>query len=42
MQPINPNVRRWRQEATDDPEGFWGRAAEQLLAQRAVLPLEIE
>jgi acetyl-CoA synthetase len=30
MQPINPIVRRWRQDATDDPEGFWGRAAEQL------------
>src|SRR3989454_12062235 len=23
-------VRAWRREATDDPEGFWGRAAEQL------------
>src|SRR5438128_8995843 len=23
-------VRAWRREATDDPEGFWGRAAAQL------------
>ena len=23
-------VRAWRREATDDPEGFWGRAAEQV------------
>ena len=23
-------IRAWRREATDDPEGFWGRAAEQL------------
>ncbi len=30
MQPINPIVRRWRQEATEHPEEFWGRAAAQL------------
>ncbi len=30
MEPINPIVQRWRQEATTDPEGFWGRAAEAL------------
>jgi len=30
MDLINPIVRRWRQEATDDPDAFWGRAAEQL------------
>ena len=30
MEPINPIVRRWRQEATTDPEGFWARAAEEL------------
>ena len=30
MQPVNPIVRRWRQDATDDPDAFWGRAAEQL------------
>src|SRR2546422_8176944 len=23
-------VRAWRREATDDPEGFWGRAAEEI------------
>src|SRR2546426_2615028 len=23
-------VRAWRREATDDPEGFWGRAGEQV------------
>src|SRR5258708_39479657 len=23
-------VAAWRKEATDDPEGFWGRAAEEL------------
>jgi acetyl-CoA synthetase len=30
MQPINPIVRRWRQDATEQPEQFWARAAEQL------------
>jgi len=30
MQPINPTVRRWRQDAAEDPDQFWGRAAEQL------------
>jgi acetyl-CoA synthetase len=30
MQPVNPIVRRWRQEATENPEAFWARAAEQL------------
>jgi acetyl-CoA synthetase len=30
MQPINPIVRRWRQDATDNPDQFWARAAEQL------------
>jgi acetyl-CoA synthetase len=27
MEVINPIVRRWKQEATADPEGFWARAA---------------
>ena len=30
MQPVSPIVRRWRQEATDDPEQFWARAAAEL------------
>jgi acetyl-CoA synthetase len=30
MEPINPIVRRWQQDAARDPEGFWARAAEQL------------
>lgn len=30
MQPIHPNVRRWRQDAADDPEQFWARAAAEL------------
>src|SRR5258706_3220024 len=30
MQPINPIVRRWRQAATEQPDEFWARAAEQL------------
>ncbi len=30
MDLINPIVRRTREDATADPEGFWGRAAEQL------------
>src|SRR5207245_1695918 len=27
MSVMNPIVRRWRQEATDDPEAFWAGAA---------------
>ncbi len=27
MEVINPIVKRWVQEAREDPEGFWGRAA---------------
>ena len=27
-------VLAWRREATDDPEAFWGRAAEQVPVQR--------
>src|SRR5689334_21020985 len=30
METINPNVRRWRQDATDDPDGFWAKAARRL------------
>jgi acetyl-CoA synthetase len=30
MELINPLVRRWREDATHDPDGFWGRAAEAL------------
>src|SRR5437867_7956397 len=30
MQPVNPIVRRWRQDATENPDEFWARAAEQL------------
>jgi acetyl-CoA synthetase len=30
MDLINPIVRRWRDEAQTDPDGFWARAAEQL------------
>jgi acetyl-CoA synthetase len=30
MDLINPIVRRWRDEASTDPDGFWARAAEQL------------
>ncbi len=30
MEAINPAVRRMRREATDDPEGFWARAAGEL------------
>src|SRR5436305_290273 len=26
MQPINPAVRRWRQDATENPDAFWARA----------------
>ena len=28
--PLDPKVEQWRAEARDDPEGFWGRAAEAL------------
>jgi len=27
---LDPKVAAWKREATDDPEGFWARAAEQL------------
>jgi acetyl-CoA synthetase len=30
MSLINPVVRKWIDHAKEDPEGFWGRAAEQL------------
>jgi len=30
METVNPIVRRWRAEATADPEGFWAQAADQL------------
>src|SRR5690242_20550463 len=30
MQPINPTVRRWRQDATENPDRFWERAAKRL------------
>lgn len=30
MDLINPIVRRWVEDAREDPEAFWGRAAEQL------------
>jgi acetyl-CoA synthetase len=30
MQPVNPIVRRWCQDATENPDQFWARAAEQL------------
>ncbi|MEP7199788.1 MAG: AMP-binding protein, partial [Chloroflexota bacterium] len=30
MDLINPIVRQWRQDASDDPDAFWGRAAEML------------
>ncbi|BDG62087.1 acetate--CoA ligase [Caldinitratiruptor microaerophilus] len=30
MEVLNPIVRRWREDAERDWEGFWGRAAEQL------------
>jgi hypothetical protein len=29
MDVINPIVRRWMEDAAEDPEAFWGRAAEQ-------------
>lgn len=30
MEIMSPVVRRWREEGEQDPEGFWGRAAEKL------------
>src|SRR2546428_10112586 len=30
MAEMNPKVAAWKREATEDPEGFWGRAAEEL------------
>ena len=30
MNPINPTVRKWIEDARNDPESFWGRAADQL------------
>lgn len=30
MQLINPNVEKWVNDARQDPDAFWGRAAEQL------------
>ena len=30
MAGLDPKVAAWKREATDDPEGFWGRAAEAL------------
>src|SRR5687767_14781299 len=30
MGALHPKVAAWKREATDDPEGFWGRAAEAL------------
>src|SRR2546427_7813212 len=30
MAQMNPKVAAWKREATEDPEGFWGRAAEEL------------
>ncbi|MBI5879818.1 MAG: acetate--CoA ligase [Chloroflexi bacterium] len=30
MDLMNPLVRRWKQDATDNPDAFWGRAAEAL------------
>ena len=30
METVNPITRRWRADATADPEGFWARAADQL------------
>jgi acetyl-CoA synthetase len=30
MQPINPIIRRWRQDAAENPDQFWASAAEQL------------
>ncbi|MGH2374164.1 MAG: acetate--CoA ligase [bacterium] len=30
MEAVNPLVRAWKCEATEDPDGFWARAAERL------------
>ncbi|MBI5649614.1 MAG: acetate--CoA ligase [Chloroflexi bacterium] len=30
MNPINPTVRKWVEDARNNPDEFWGRAAEQL------------
>src|SRR5919206_1753329 len=30
MEPINPTVRRWQQDAAADPDAFWARAADTL------------
>ena len=30
METINPIAAQWQREATEDPEGFWARAAEEL------------
>ena len=30
MSALDPKVVAWKREATEDPEGFWGRAAEEL------------
>ena len=30
MSLINPIVQKWIEDARQDPDGFWGRAAEQL------------
>ncbi len=30
MGAITPTIRKWQQEATEDPDGFWSRAAEEL------------
>ncbi len=30
MDLVNPVVQRWVDDAREDPEAFWGRAAEQL------------
>ena len=30
MGALHPKVAAWKREATEDPEGFWGRAAETL------------
>ncbi len=30
METLNPIIQAWKREAEEDPEGFWGRAAERL------------
>src|SRR3989441_3033576 len=30
MTKLDPRVVAWKREASEDPEGFWGRAAEQV------------